>query len=197
MSLLGMTAAKTHCESYTLLPALFPSPYHKTTLCQWHRGELKGEMGHAGATAPAGSTKQREERTPHISVRIRAGFSVQLALSPEAARRAQPRRVQSVPARWQHRNPTPKGWGHSLPCAGTPAAMPAAMHPSPAWKGQQGSSAGGGLTHPSQPWLVAAGKSQVGSLCPHPVYFGWQWPRFRVCVVCVHFISPSCWEVPA
>lgn len=39
--------------------------------------------------------------------------------------------------------------------------MPAAVSPSPAWKGRQGSLAGVGLIHPSQPWLEDAERSQV------------------------------------
>lgn len=173
----GVNAAKTHCACNAPLPDKTAGPCYchliiklvAPSLCSiQHYAAAPGEgWRRHGACRGCGTRWWHEvggEEDPTWSCRVRAGFSVWLALLFLGFKHvchwgqctelrlaghscSQHWLARSHTMTWQRRNPTQ---GDTfLPHTPGLAGMPAAKNLSPAWQGHQGSSAGAGLIHPS------------------------------------------------
>lgn len=164
---------QTHCESYT--PAwkdCWPCYHLLVTkqLCQWHRGGLKGEMGHAGATASPSSPKQMEKRTPRskgseqdLVCSLPTDQRQHRELSPSGCCQCQ----QDLTQHGGSMSPTPEDT-FLVPVAGRDTSSNASSS-TPISCLEQGSLAGMGLILPSQPWMEDAGKAKWDH-CAHALF---------------------------
>lgn len=136
--------------------------------------------------------QNRGRRGPCTAVRIRAGFSVQLPHSSEAAQRAQPHRVQSAPAgpcsaRWQHGNPTPRDTPFFVPMAGRDTSSNASSNiPISCLEGSAGQLSRSGVNSSLPAMTGGCRKKPSGIIMPTPCLF-WMAVAKVQSLCCVHF----------